>query len=243
MMDPNSNSNSNSNGRHYSISGSTIISRAAYLMETNGIPAEDLKVIWYRSMDKLKDMTDDTKEATFSDCRKAVLSSTDVFTGTKRTNYNNIIKNAFDAVNVYIMGDVNDDGEIDSKDIADYKSYINGNTTILNTTRKKKSADLNYDGLYNSADLALLEDKLYTKLDQQKAVNPYYASDFVSMESRKLPSSKYWNNQSDFLNDTNETTNVPCNHDNNIHTEPYCKYITINNTFRDDTNNRMSAEE
>ena len=237
--------NSTSGDRSYSILGSTVISRVAYLMEYYGIPAEDLKVIWYRSMDKLKDMTDDTKEAKFSDCRKAVLASTDVFTGTKRTNYDNIIKNAFDMVNVYIMGDVNDDGEIDSRDIADYKSYINGNTTILNTTRKQKSADLNYDGLCNSADLALLEEKLYTRLDQKKAVNPYYAADFVSMESRKFPSSKYWNNQYDYMNDTNATTVTPCNHDNDIHIAPYCKYMTINNTFYDGYNNTfdMSAEE
>ncbi|NLD49548.1 MAG: M4 family metallopeptidase, partial [Clostridiaceae bacterium] len=114
--------NSNSGDRTYSALGSTVISNAAYLMESYGIPAEDLKVIWYRSMDKLKDMTDDTKEATFSDCRKAVLASTDVFTETKKNNYNDNIKKAFDKVGVYIMGDVNDDGEIDSKDIAYYKS-------------------------------------------------------------------------------------------------------------------------
>ena len=237
--------NSTSGDRKYSILGSTVISRAAYLMGYYGIPAEDLKVIWYRSMDKLKDMTADTKEATFSDCRKAVLASTDVFTGTTKTNYDNIIKSAFDSVEVYIMGDVNDDGEIDSKDIADYKSYINGTTTILNTTRKTKSADLNYDGLYNSADLALLEAKLYTSLDQKMAVNPYYASDFTRMESMKFPSTKYWNNAMYYLNDTNATTETPCNHANDRLTAPYCKYMTINNTFFDGYNNTfdMSAEE
>jgi len=235
----------NSGDRTYSALGSTVISKAAYLMETNGIPAEDLKVIWYRSMDKLKDMTDDTKKATFSDCRKAVLASTDVFTGTKRTNYNNIIKNAFDEVKVYIMGDVNDDGEIDSKDIADYKSYINGNTSILNTTRKQKSADLNYDGLCNAADLVLLEEKLYTSLDQKIAVNPANASYFTGLKAMKYPSSTFWNNYYDYLNDTNVPSETECNHDNDIHSGPYCKYITINNTFLDGYNNTfdMSAEE
>ena len=238
--------NSPSDGREYSIRGSTVISTAAYLMETNGIPAEDLKVIWYRSMDKLKDITDDTKKATFSDCRKAVLASTDIFTGSKRTNYNNIINNAFDAVNVYIMGDVNDDGEVDSKDIADYNSYISGTTTILNTTRKQKSADLNYDGLCNSEDLALLEEKLYTSLDQKTAVDPTNASEFVSSESIKFPSTNYWNNKEDHVNNTDATNDQPCNHNkDNIHMAPYCKYMTINNTFYDGYNNTfdMSAEE
>ncbi|KNY30110.1 dockerin type I domain-containing protein [Pseudobacteroides cellulosolvens] len=237
--------NSTSGDRTYSALGSTVISNAAYRMEFYGIPAENLKVIWYRSMDKLKDMTADTKEATFSDCRKAVLASTDVFTGTTKTNYDNIIKRAFDEVEVYIMGDVNDDGEIDSKDIAAYKSYINGTTTILNTTRKKKSADLNYDGLYNSADLALLEAKLYTSLDQKMAVNPSNASYFTGMKSVKFPSTKYWNNEYDYLNDTNATTETPCNHDNNRLTPPHCKYMTINNTFFNGYNNtfNISAEE
>ncbi len=226
----------NSSGdRSYSALGSTVISRAAYLMECYGIPAENLKVIWYRSMDKLKDMTADTKEATFSDCRKAVLASTDVFTG---TNYKNLIKSAFDSVGVYIMGDVNDDGEIDSKDIADYKSYINGTTTILNTN----SADLNYDGLHNSADLALLEAKLYTSLDQKTAVNPSNASYFTGMKAIKFPSTKYWNNEYDYFNDTNAPTDTPCTHNGYA---PYCKYMTINNTFFDGYNNTfdMSAEE
>ena len=232
----------NSSGdRSYSALGSTVISRAAYLMECYGIPAENLKVIWYRSMDKLKDMTADTKEATFSDCRKAVLASTDVFTGTTKTNYDNIIESAFDSVEVYIMGDVNDDGEIDSKDIADYKSYINGTTTILNTN----SADLNYDGLYNSADLALLEAKLYTSLDQKIAVSTSYASYFTGIESSKFPSTKYWNNVEYYLNDTNATTATPCFDDDNKYTGPYCKYVTINNTFFNGYNNtfNMSTEE
>lgn len=76
----------------------TIIDHAAYLMYQGGIPQNDLAHIWYNSMAYY---TGDTTQATFLDCRNAVINAAvDYYRcGTGKVD---IIKKAFDDVNVKV---------------------------------------------------------------------------------------------------------------------------------------------
>lgn len=74
----------------------TIIDHAAYLMYQGGISKGDLAQIWYKSMDYY---TGDTKNATFIDCRKAVVKAAESYFRNSPKKVE-IVNKAFDDVKV-----------------------------------------------------------------------------------------------------------------------------------------------
>ena len=214
-----------SSNRGSAQAGAMVISHVAYLMNQRGIPVSDMKLIWYNSMDKIKDSTEETRFATFSDCRKAVVASLEYcFDNNTRSRYLNIINQAFDEAKIYIRGDANDDGYVDAKDLETIRSYVNGNTGILNSTRKKKSADVNYDGRIDSKDVDALKKQLYTTMTQRKLMT---MNEFTYLEGNKLRGGKYWvalkhspNTPDSFLEFNNDMTKS--------------SYVTLNTTFYGD---------
>lgn len=83
-------------------SGCTVVGHAAYLMYNSGIPKNDLAKIWYNSMNCYT--VSDTKNATFSDCRKAVVQAAKYYYGTwtqEARNKVQKIENAFNEVCIY----------------------------------------------------------------------------------------------------------------------------------------------
>ena len=77
-------------------SGCTIIGHAAYLMNRFGISKTDLAKIWYKSMNNY---SGDAREATFMDCREAVVKAAKSYFGSSSNNVK-LVERAFDAVNV-----------------------------------------------------------------------------------------------------------------------------------------------
>lgn len=51
----------------------------------------------------------------------------------------------------YMLGDVNNDGIINSSDYVLIKNYVEGNSTL--DEKQKKAADVNKDGIINSEDV------------------------------------------------------------------------------------------
>lgn len=81
--------------------GSTVISHAAYLMYTAGISKYDLARIWCNSLDYYSSYPSDAKRnASFMDCRDAVIFAAQDYYGTYDNWALNIIRNAFDAVDI-----------------------------------------------------------------------------------------------------------------------------------------------
>lgn len=58
-------------------------------------------------------------------------------------------------INEYLLGDVNNDGVINSSDYVLIKNYVEGKTTF--NDKQKKAADVNKDGVINSDDVALVQ--------------------------------------------------------------------------------------
>ncbi|MBQ6040894.1 MAG: M4 family metallopeptidase [Oscillospiraceae bacterium] len=81
--------------------GSTVVSHAAYLMYTGGISKYDLARIWCNSLDYYSSYPSDAKlNASFMDCRDAVIYAAQDYFGSNSDWALNIIKNAFDAVDI-----------------------------------------------------------------------------------------------------------------------------------------------
>lgn len=206
--------------------GAMVISHAAYLMNVNGISRDDLKKLWYRSMDTMKDITKETRYATFSDCRKAVVAAADIFSGFKKQRYLNIINAAFDNANVYIDGDVNDDGITDTKDIAVLTAYFSGSSSVLDTNRKTRSADVNHDGHITSADLDALKNEVLTSATQETLGDQSAMDSFIKKEKEVFPDNNMWAIDVDGPTDSARSTAMTPRL-----TE--ANYITINSTFFD----------
>lgn len=58
---------------------------------------------------------------------------------------------------IQIVGDVNADGSVNTKDIEDLKKYLTANNVEIN----EKNADLNFDGIVSIKDSLLLKKLLY----------------------------------------------------------------------------------
>ena len=186
--------------------GSTVISHAAYLMNMNGISRKDLRKLWYRSMDTMKDITKETRYATFSDCRKAVTAAVDIFKGNKKQKYLDIINNAFDQVNVYIEGDINGDGITDTRDIGllnefiDYKNanWISDQDSIgiyrdHFSTADARPADINRDDVINEDDLNALKEEVVTSKTQSELGSQYEMDSFIIREqNERFPDGNLW---------------------------------------------------
>ena len=138
--------------------GSTILSHAAYLMSRYGVPDKCAKKIWYTSMDYLPKGSD---AATFEKCRAAVLIAANQVINsmysdaTLRKKYNAYIMMAFNAVNLKEryrkMGDVNNDGKIDSTDMTKISLFVSGRATL--DAKSMAIADVNYDGRVTMSDM------------------------------------------------------------------------------------------
>ena len=179
-------------GETFATSGSLVISHTAYVMYKNGIESDDLKKIWFGSMEKLKDITKETRFATFSDCRRAVTAAVSYVEEYKQACYLEIIKNAFDEAHVYIKGDANDDGIVDTKDIAVIQSYIDGNRNALSSERCLRSADVNHDSRISKSDIRSIKKELAVTVSQEYLGSDKAMNTFKRSEMYKFPSDKYW---------------------------------------------------
>ena len=210
---------------------STIISHAAYLMYQNGIGIEDLKRIWYYSIDALKDMHGSTQNATFSDCRDAVIAGV-------KNNYKNStalyfiqkINDAFDAVGVYSRGDVNDDGQVNGTDAIILNAYCTyRNSKLLPTEHQYKAADVNRDGNPNYDDVECLMSMCRSKYDQADlniAFNEDKINSFINTVPDRtiLGGGAYWNYPARSYINGKANMVCGCNHDNG---EYYCTYVPV----------------
>ena len=210
---------------------STIISHAAYLMYQNGIGIEDLKKIWYYSIDALKDMHGSTQNATFSDCRDAVIAGV-------KNNYKNstalyfiqLINNAFDAVGVYSKGDVNDDGQVNGTDISIIKAYCTTkNIRLLPTEHQQKAADVNRDGDINNTNVECIMSMCRSKFNQADldiAFNEEKLNSFINMVPDRTINGggAYWNYTAETFINGKANAVCGCNHDNG---EYYCSYVPV----------------
>lgn len=210
---------------------STIISHAAYLMYQNGIGIEDLKKIWYYSMDELKDMHGKTSEAAFSDCRDAVIAAVNNnFKLSTASYYLQKITDAFDAVGVYSRGDANDDGIVNGTDYTIIKAYIDyGNSRLLPTQHHLKAADTNRDGSISYADLSYLTSMCRTKYnygENDVTINQAKMDSFINEKYRSYTFNEgsYWNYPAKSLRISNRGKVCGCDHSNG---KFYCSYVPV----------------
>ena len=230
-------------------SGSTVISHAAYVMYENGIDRDDLKKIWFGSMEKLKDITKETRFATFSDCRRAVTAAVSYVEENKRANYLEIIKNAFDEAHVYIKGDANDDGIVDTKDIAIIESYIAGNQDVLSPERRFNSADVNHDLIIDKADISRIKADLVVKASQEYLSSEKAMNSFKRREMFRFPNDTFWITPNDTAMESDKCIpnlsrlggSIPLFEGKYA----YSNYVTLNSTFYEgyDSSFRYEKEE
>jgi len=97
--------------------GTTVIDRAASLMYDRGIPKEELADIWYNSMQYY---TGDVENATFHDCRNAVVEAATRYYGSSNNKMISIIEQAFDEVNVTHRTRLSQASAEDSKSMSYY---------------------------------------------------------------------------------------------------------------------------
>lgn len=143
--------------------GSQVISYAAYLMYEKGISIDDLKQIWFGSLDYLPH---NTMDIFFTDCRRGVLETATNLCNRRSMSesdkkaYLDKIKEAFREVNVLaeneILGDFNLDGKVDSQDVEDLSSYIAGEYQITDEVQLL-NGDINGDGILNVFDVIRLQ--------------------------------------------------------------------------------------
>lgn len=172
--------------------GAMIISHAAYLMSENGISRDDLTKIWFDSMEKMKDITKETRFASFSDCRRAVTAAVSAVEEYKREQYLDIINNAFDAAHVYIKGDANNDGIVDTKDIAVIESYLSGNYSALGNDRSFRSADADNDSAITQNDIESVKRDLTVYASQKYLGSNKAMKNFKKAESVKFTDGSHW---------------------------------------------------
>ena len=223
--------NLQANDRNYAAAGSMLISHAAYLMVQMGITESEMKQIWYRSMDKIKDMNEETRFATFSDCRKAVTAAVDVINVSRQATCLRIIKDAFDQAQIYIRGDVNDDGFVDAKDLTMLNKYLNNQYWFdINYCRQYGSADVNYDNRVDQNDYRILKSMIYTTgLSQYNAQQTYNALSWVREEQKTLKEGENWCELNGYANNPDASHRFGIPHDS--HDNYKSNYVTINTTL------------
>ena len=222
--------NQNAYDHSYAAAGSTLISHAAYLMMQMGITESEMKTIWYRSMDKIKDMTEETRFATFSDCRKAVIAALDAIDLSRQATCLRIIKDAFDQAQIYIRGDVNDDGLVDAKDLKMLDDYLNNRYWFnINYCRQFGSADVNYDNRVDQNDYRELRAMLYTAMTQNNAQTNLYAMKWASKKQAYLTEDESWIVMNGYPNAPDESVNI--SFPDGSHDGFKSNYVTINTTF------------
>ncbi|WP_295091889.1 dockerin type I domain-containing protein [Ruminococcus sp.] len=193
-----------SKSKSSNIQGSTVLSHIAYLMNLNGVPVEDQALIWYTSMEELKDISPDLDNVTFPDVRIAVSAANEhLFSGTsKYYGYDRAISRAFDDAEIYPCGDVNEDGTVDGYDLNMLTNHVNGSAYIGSDTGRK-AADYNCDGVINSADVQELTSRLRTSVTQKQAEDQSYMDEFMNGENNNwIDGVNRWdiNNYKKFVN-------------------------------------------
>ena len=197
--------------------GSTIITNAAAKMYQRGISAKDLKNIWYLSISRFdRDANGLALQATFSDCRKAVMSAAydylyEIYEPGTAASKVQTIANCFNDNGVYMKGDVNGDDIVDNRDITALTTAINNRITASSAPRQFFAADFTCDGNLNSLDTTKLA--YYVRLSVYTAKTQTDVN--TSGPNYKMPeltyqfgSGKYWNGY-----DPDKTTFTPCGTD------------------------------
>ena len=147
--------------------GSVTISNVAHWMDKLGIDANTAAKIWFTSLDYLPK---GSNAATFKDCRTAVIKAASkvITTSSKRAIAIRKIKTAFNRVHIYdsneLLGDLYNDGRLDSIDLVVLKRAVLGTKTLTRT--EEAQADLNFDGKVDSKDVVLLTDYLLGRIKQ-----------------------------------------------------------------------------
>lgn len=197
--------------------GGSIITNAAAKMYNKGISADDLKNIWYLSISRYdKDSNGLALKATFSDCRKAVMSAAndyfyENYSPSVAASKIKIAASCFTENGVYMKGDVNGDDIVDNRDIPALKTAISNRITASSSPRQFFAADFDSNGVINATDTSMLKEyvnkTVYTLKTQTDVHTPgpnYKMPELTYM----FPSGRYWNGY-----DPDKTTNTPCGTD------------------------------
>jgi len=141
--------------------GSTIISHAAYLMDSKyRIPANIAEQMWFKSMDYL---ATGPNAANFNDCRFSVIAALDTvlnkysIDNATKDNYRVAVRTAFNKVGIcpyYQPGDVNKDGRVNNSDRDEIKNYISKKVSF--DVEKRALADVDFDGVVGLSDLTVI---------------------------------------------------------------------------------------
>ena len=136
-------------------------------MDKLEIDANTAAKIWFTSLDYLPK---GSNAATFKDCRTAVIKAASkvITTSSERAIAIRKIKTAFNRVHIYdsneLLGDLYNDGRLDSIDLVVLKRAVLGTKTLTRT--EEAQADLNFDGKVDSKDVVLLTDYLLGRIKQ-----------------------------------------------------------------------------
>ena len=137
--------------------GAWTINHVAYWMDHLGVDADTAARIWFVSLDFLPQ---GQNNATFSDCRRAMINATKrvVNNYSKQEEILTKIKVAFNRVHIEDpsekTGDVNRDGRVDMTDVTALSLKLSDKDNL--TSYQKATADVNFDGSVDLADLATL---------------------------------------------------------------------------------------
>lgn len=146
--------------------GSTILSHAAYLMDTKfNIPDYIAEEMWFKSMNYLPK---GANNADFRSCRSAVLRALDevlseyrYISADQKDTYRVFVRTAFEEVGIpymYSLGDVNKDNKVNTKDKEAIKDFIAKKISFDIDSRSL--ADVNFDGKIDVTDMSSIA-KLY----------------------------------------------------------------------------------
>ena len=144
--------------------GATILSHVAYLMDTYNIRRDYAREMWYNSLNYL---AKGRNQATFLNCRRAVeRAALDIVNKYYKNspvgaqNYLVMVASAFNYPRIYDgsyrLGDINQNGRLDSGDVTLVKRYANDHS-VLSSPNQISLGDVDFDGYLTQNDANLIQ--------------------------------------------------------------------------------------